>query len=262
MKMLKLARRALLVLLCSASFAQATTLTPNFSDLWWNPNESGWGLNISQQADVLFLTLFVYGPNNQAVWYSATLGLVTPQVGSEYVFTGDLYQTTGQFFGVPFNPSSVVLRKVGTVRFDSTTSATATLLYTIDGTSVSKQIERQTLRANSILGNYLGGTSDVTFNCTNPARNGLRTEDPGPINIVLSGSQVIITAPTCAFRGTYSQQGQTGRIEGGTYACSNNATGIITFSDIYVEQSGIIGKYSGRDSACNFEGNIGGTRRK
>ena len=75
MKMLTVARRALLALLCSCSFATATVLTPNFSDLWWNPSESGWGLNRSQQADVIFLTLFVYGPNSQAVWYSATLGI-------------------------------------------------------------------------------------------------------------------------------------------------------------------------------------------
>src|SRR5450631_3618765 len=51
MKMLARVRGLLLALMfCGCSVAGATSLTPNFSDLWWNPNESGWGLNISQQA--------------------------------------------------------------------------------------------------------------------------------------------------------------------------------------------------------------------
>jgi len=264
MNMLARVRALLLALLfCGCTHAGATTLSPNYSDLWWNPNESGWGLNISQQADVMFVTLFVYNANTQPVWYSATLALQSGQFGSEYVFTGDLYQTAGPpFSNVPYMQGAVVYRRVGTMQFDATASAIATLQYSIDGISVSKQITRQTLRANSILGTYLGGTSDITSGCTNPVNNGRRTEDPGPISIVQSGSQVVITAPTCAFTGTYSQQGQTGRIDGGTYTCTNNAAGVITFTDIYVEQSGIIGKYSGHDSACNFQGNIGGTRRK
>src|SRR5215831_3630119 len=34
--------------------------TPNFSDLWWNPAESGWGVNLQQQGNILFATWFTY----------------------------------------------------------------------------------------------------------------------------------------------------------------------------------------------------------
>ncbi len=264
MKMLARARALLLALMfCGCTHAGATSLTPNFSDLWWNPSESGWGLNVTQQSDVVFVTLFVYNANTQAVWYSATLNLVSSTSGPEYVFTGDLYQTAGPpFSNAPYMPGAVVYRRVGAMTFDAFSSFTAQLQYSIDGVSVTKQIGRLTLRANTIVGSYLGSTSDISSGCINPANNGRRTEDPGPISIVQAGSQVVITAPTCVFTGTYSQQGQTGRIDNGAYVCSNNAAGSITFTDIYVEQSGIIGKYSGHDLTCNFQGNIGGTRRK
>jgi hypothetical protein len=29
-------------------------------DIWWNPNESGWGLQLSQSNTTLFATLYVY----------------------------------------------------------------------------------------------------------------------------------------------------------------------------------------------------------
>ena len=256
--------RALLaaMFLACASSAVATTASDNYSDLWWIPNESGWGANVSQQADVMFVTLFVYGPTLQPVWYGATLFLQGTAGDGSVLFSGDLYQTTGPYFGTPsFNPGAVVPRRVGTASFQATSIGTATLQYAVDGTVITKQIQRQLLRANSIAGTYLGGTSDRTFNCSNPAQNDLLSEDAGTISIAQAGSSVTITAPTCTFIGTYVQQGQTGRIDGGTYTCTNGARGNVAFTGIYTEQSGLIGKYTGRDSACEFSGNLGGVRR-
>ena len=37
----------------------------DYSDLWWNPSESGWGFNIIQHGTgVLFCVMFTYGPGN------------------------------------------------------------------------------------------------------------------------------------------------------------------------------------------------------
>ncbi len=44
----------------------------DFTDLWWDPAESGWGLNVAQQADTMYVTLYVYGTTNRAAWYAAT----------------------------------------------------------------------------------------------------------------------------------------------------------------------------------------------
>ena len=37
-------------------FASANTFTTDLTDLWWNANESGWGVTATHQREVVFLT--------------------------------------------------------------------------------------------------------------------------------------------------------------------------------------------------------------
>ena len=70
-------RRLLALLALGIAFAmpaRATTYSIDFSDIWWNAAESGWGINVIQRSDIIFATLFVYGPDNTARWYSAKRG--------------------------------------------------------------------------------------------------------------------------------------------------------------------------------------------
>ena len=46
--------------------------TVDYTDLWFIPAESGWGANVIQQHDILFVTLFVYGTNGQPTWFVAS----------------------------------------------------------------------------------------------------------------------------------------------------------------------------------------------
>lgn len=252
-------------LLCAAiglgPTAGATSFSTNFSDLWWIPAESGWGANVTQQADVMFVTIFVYGPSGEATWYVATLAYTLAAPDGSLVFTGDLYQTVGPWFGAVFDPGLVNSRKVGTATFRAAVVAQATLAYTVDGTAVTKQIERQTLHNNDLSGTYYGGTADVTYNCINFLLNNRLTEDTGQINVTQLGPLVTIKAPTCTFAGTYSQKGQAGSADT-TYVCTNGAVGTTTFFDLRVETSGIVGRYTGSDPLCSFDGNIGGYRKK
>jgi hypothetical protein len=252
-------------LLCAATglapAASGTSFSTNFSDLWWIRNESGWGANVTQQDDVMFVTFFVYGASGQPVWYVATLEYAGANFAGELVFTGDLYQTTGAWFGTGWNPLLYSVRRVGTAAFQAGEVARATLSYTVDGVPVVKFVERQTLRLDDYEGTYYGGTVDVTYGCSNPVNNGIRTEDSGQIRITHNGPLITIRAPTCTFVGTYVQQGQLGRADT-NYVCTNNATGVATFFDLRVETSGIVGRYDGVDLACRFDGNIGGYRRK
>jgi len=55
-----------------ASAAPATTATVNYNDLWWDPSESGWGVNMIMQYDTIFATFFIYGPDGKARWYTAS----------------------------------------------------------------------------------------------------------------------------------------------------------------------------------------------
>ena len=77
----------------------ATPFSVDASDLWFNPAEQGWGVNIAQQWDTVFLTLYVYGSDNKPVWYvaSSMVGARTGGVG-DVRFVGDLFSTTGPAF--------------------------------------------------------------------------------------------------------------------------------------------------------------------
>ncbi|HEX5633216.1 MAG TPA: S8 family serine peptidase, partial [Gemmatimonadales bacterium] len=63
----------------------------NYSALWWRSSESGWGVNLQQQGEILFGTWFTYDSANSATWY------VMPEmrrVTDDY-FEGVVYATTG-----------------------------------------------------------------------------------------------------------------------------------------------------------------------
>lgn len=118
----------------TASRAGAT----NYQDLWWNPAESGWGLNITQQGQVLFATLFTYGANNQGTWLFMSRG--ERQADNSYL--GDLFRATGPAFdSSPWR--SITSTRVGTMRLRFANGDSATLEYSVDGTSVTKAISRQ-----------------------------------------------------------------------------------------------------------------------
>jgi len=111
----------------------------NFTDLWWNPAESGWGVNITQQEQTFFATLFTYAPNGQPMWYVMSDGEPGAAAGS---WTGALYRTTGPAFDA-FPWTSITPAQVGTMTFAFENGNTGTMTYTVDAVSVTKQIQRQ-----------------------------------------------------------------------------------------------------------------------
>ena len=81
---------------CAALGAHATSSTTDFSDLWFNSNEEGWGMNIIQQRDVQFITIFVYAANGQPTWFVAPdTRLSSNNANGILSFSGPLYATTG-----------------------------------------------------------------------------------------------------------------------------------------------------------------------
>lgn len=114
------------------------SFSQNYQDLWWNPNESGWGVNITHQEDVLFATLFTYNSAGQPMWYVMSDG----ERGAPGSYSGALYSTTGPAFNaVPW--SSVNLTQVGNMSFTFTDGNTGTMTYTVNGVQVTKSIQRQ-----------------------------------------------------------------------------------------------------------------------
>ena len=148
---------------------------------------------------------------------------------------------------------------MGTITLEFGDDAHALMRYTVDNQVIVKQISRQTFATISPVGNFLGGTADVTYNCKNSSRNGIVTNDPGPLKITLDGSFMIIQAPTCYYEGEWRQTGQVGSLDG-RYECTTGAIGAVKFSGLRYEAGGLVGNYTGVDSSCEFRGNIGGAR--
>jgi lysyl endopeptidase len=118
--------------------ASLSTVTDNYTDLWWNPSESGWGLNINHQGQTLFVTLFTFDQQGRPLWLVAPSVTRTP---SGY-WEGTLYRTTGPAFNaVPW--TAVTLETAGMLRLTFKSTSKADLSYSFDSIPVQKSIERQ-----------------------------------------------------------------------------------------------------------------------
>ena len=117
----------------------------NYQDLWWNPAESGWGINLTQQGNTIFATWFTYNQNGKPLWLTVTATPPTPQSG---IYAGTLYQTSGPaYYTVPFNPANVVQMPVGAATFTFANGNSATFAYTAFGVSQSKTITREVFQS-------------------------------------------------------------------------------------------------------------------
>ena len=111
------------------------------SDLWWKPDESGWGLTITHRASTqTFVAWFTYDEAGNPVWR-----VIPGGSWSDRSFSGDLYETTGPaYFGASFDPAAVNVRKVGTAQIEFDSEERALFSYQLTaGNSGSKRIERQ-----------------------------------------------------------------------------------------------------------------------
>ncbi|HXZ49050.1 MAG TPA: BACON domain-containing protein [Usitatibacter sp.] len=119
-----------------------TAIAANHTALWWaGTSESGWGLNVDQQGDILFATLFTYDASGNPLWLVASN---LARQGTSETFTGALYRTTGPAFNaIPFTPASVTVTQVGTMTIAFAANDTGTLTYTFNGSTVTKAIQKQ-----------------------------------------------------------------------------------------------------------------------
>ena len=136
---------------------------PVYTGLWWNPDESGWGLNTTHQGNLIFATLFTYAPDGQPLWLVAS-GLVgsmsSSYYGMDYRYTGALYHTRGPAFNkVPWTP--IEANPVGEMTLMWSSPNVATLTYSFNGTTVSKVVQRQVFSSpvpecNRVMGSRAG----------------------------------------------------------------------------------------------------------
>jgi len=113
---------------------------PVYQDLWWNPSESGWGLNVAHQGNVLFVTWFTYDTDGSPTWF---VGSDLEKTGNA-TYSGTLYKTFGPpLTASPWDPSKVTRMPVGSATLTFSDDDHGSFAYTVNGISGSKAITRQ-----------------------------------------------------------------------------------------------------------------------
>ncbi|QJR14058.1 hypothetical protein [Usitatibacter palustris] len=232
---------------------KATTFSADVSGLWWNPNESGWGITITQQSQTIFALIYVYGANSQPLWLSApAVEFVGTNASGAYIFTGALYQTSGPPFAGSFNPGNVVVTQVGTLTLTFSNYNAAQLTYTVNGASVTKNIAPYSWRINNLSGTYIGGISGQVASCTLPAvvsLNNLMTFTITQNNAAVAITVRNATGNSCALSGIITPQGKVSDING-SYSCTNGSSGQFAIRRLEAGIDGLSGVYAELSTAC------------
>lgn len=237
---------------CASAFAN--TYTTDLSDLWWNENESGWGVNVNHQREVVFLTFFIYGADGRGSWYTGQATNTGQDSRGALIFTGGMYEFSGPANGTPFKSTSVVGRNAGTMTFTAFLDS-ATLTYTIDGVSVNKFVTRQTFRNNDLSGEYMGAIKRNQSGCLNTTANGdINSSVEFTVTNTATTFSMTLRKPvggTCTYTGNYVQTGRLGRSTG-TYTCTEGAArGAYDFFELEANIQGFLGRFFANDNLCD-----------
>jgi len=261
----------------------------NYTDMWWNPSESGWGVTMSQDYNgPIFATFFVYAATGTATW---VVGLLTIDPVSG-VYSGDLLETSGgaALSSQNFDPTAVQINNVGFVSFSPADEAHGTLAYTYRGSSVVKEITRQGLYNPDTISNatFLTITaSGSAYRAIVESRNNAHCSASNPANVTLGTTHrifptavtsnsisfnvgqcdatspagpCVISSPLCTFTGAVNPIGRVLNVPG-ILSCtvgtnfSGGLTGnfTATFSEVEHTDAGDNGKLFVTNGLCNVQ---------
>jgi hypothetical protein len=259
-------RRMFAAAICALAtlFVTPAAQAASYQDLWWNPSESGWGVNVVQQGDILFATWFVYGPDGAPIWYVMSNGQKT----AANVFTGRVFSARGTWFAAAWNPAALAPTDVGSATFTFTDKHTLSLRYSVGSSTVNKTLVRQSYAVLPIAGDFYGAEVGQPSNCANNQRYYVfalfnftattsTTSFSGPVTI----TQQTPDGTTCVLSGTHNQYGSA--VEGGgNYTCNNGINGVWTFTDGQFNSEAFSLKISAalNNSTCRIDAVYSGTR--
>jgi len=121
--------------------AKSATATPalDATGLWWNPDESGWGLSIVHESSGhVFATLYAYDVQGNPTW------LVMPEAQwrGTSAFQAAVYRTTGTALDRAYDASRFSATAVGSASIEFRSADEAVASLTIDGRTTVKTIRR------------------------------------------------------------------------------------------------------------------------
>jgi hypothetical protein len=145
------------------NFAPGTA--PSFEGLWWNASESGWGVSVSHQADILFAVWYTYDSDGTPMWLVMPDAVLVDMSDGDMMgmmemsmmgmnrgpalYTGSLYRTTGPAFSsATFDRTAVGVTAVGMGTFQFRNNDAGVFAYTVGNVSGSKEITRQVFAAS------------------------------------------------------------------------------------------------------------------
>jgi hypothetical protein len=242
----------------------------NYTDLWYNPQESGWGANVVQQLETAFVTLFVYGPDGAPTWYVASDARVIAYTsGGLPLFAGTLYRTRGPWHGGAFDPAKVTVEPVGHITLELLARDRMRIEYQADGVTVAREVVRQTWQVPITGANYV-----AAFNLRQAVPNGLpfgTLDYQADVLLHVDDGRAFLRADDslgrrCEYRGTHRQSGRLATIEG-EYSCDAGPNGVeggsgsFTVTDLEVTMHGMTGYLRTSSPALNQYGRFGGPWR-
>jgi hypothetical protein len=215
----------------------AAAAAASYQGLWWNPNESGWGISLTQHSDKVFAAIYTYDAAGQPTWYALSdCPIKADKPGS---CTGDIYKVTGG--STPLVPwaGSVKPESEGTGTFTFNDASHGQFDYTFkDGVKRSKTIEKLT---------FAIGTTPFAVNYTDlwwsEGENGwgvALTQDQGMIFAAWyayddQGNPVWYTVSSCPLTGSTASGSCTGnlyRVTGGSPLTIPWAASKLSLTDI------------------------------
>ena len=215
-----------------------------YSDLWWNPQESGWGVNVVQQVETAFVTLFVYDTDGKPTWYVAPAARITHYGTAGPLFSGTLYRTRGPWHGGPFDPAKVQAVAVGDVDLEVLAKDRMRVHYRADGAVVAKEVVRQTWE-QPVIGAFYAG--QFALRQVAPGGPPVGTRDyPGDVLVHFDSGVGLMRVDDplrrCEYRGPYQTTGKYIRFSG-NYACSSGdgAQGTFEVNELEVSANGLTG---------------------
>ncbi|MGD9954315.1 MAG: hypothetical protein AB7S87_17220, partial [Burkholderiales bacterium] len=140
-----LAPLALAALLAPLPAAAQAKPAVDYTDMWWNPAESGWGISIRQKlpaggtVDALFAVWYTYDPRavdpaSPGGTGQVPLWLVMPggHWDTPTTYSGLIHVLTATPYALPWNAAARNMQPVGSFRFEFSDAGHGTFTYAID----------------------------------------------------------------------------------------------------------------------------------
>jgi hypothetical protein len=258
-------------LLATAIVAAPAFADTDYTDHWQNPAQTGWGVALTQGTNLIYTEIFSYDAGHNPTWFGGTIYRI-----ADGHYAGTLFTVTGDYYGhLPYDPTLFHSAIAGTMDFQASDPSHATFSYTINGVTVTTQVERLTLDGLSIAGAYVGGfVQSLTAACNS---SGVPSNEFVPAQIVIGQTSVPGGTVTIQFNDVtqaqpyplfYTMQGaatQYGKVLDIPSAAYSNPDGAFTPLHVYdvrhTANGGIEGRWktiSGTNDPCVDQGRFTG----